>query len=102
MPEDLTGWMALLVALALGYAMGRAGGRRAAERERLLDTPAPRIQPPPKALAAIKAELAAGNKIEAIRLMREATGMDLKASKEAVEAMEGGGQGFGAPAAGPR
>jgi ribosomal protein L7/L12 len=102
MPQDLTGWLALLFGVALGYAMGRAGGRRAAERERLLDTPRPKVQPSPEALAEIQAALAAGDKIAAIKLTREATGMELKASKEAVEAIEGGDQGFGAPAAGPR
>lgn len=42
----------------------------------------------PATRARIEGELAGGNKIAAIRLMREATGMGLKDSKEAVEAME--------------
>ena len=36
----------------------------------------------------IESAIAAGRKIEAIKLMRDATGMGLKESKEAVEAME--------------
>lgn len=36
----------------------------------------------------IESAIAAGRKIEAIKLLREATGMGLQESKEAVEAME--------------
>ncbi len=39
--------------------------------------------------AAIEAALRADHKIEAIKLYREATGADLKASKDAVESMLG-------------
>lgn len=42
----------------------------------------------PQNMLAVGAALASGNKIEAIKLLREATGLDLKASKEAVERME--------------
>ncbi|MEQ1859247.1 MAG: ribosomal protein L7/L12 [Chthoniobacteraceae bacterium] len=42
----------------------------------------------PQQLAAIRAALAAGNKIEAIKLLREATGLGLAEAKEAVEKME--------------
>ena len=42
----------------------------------------------PDSLSAVAAALRAGNKIEAIKLYRQATGADLKASKDAVEAME--------------
>ena len=41
----------------------------------------------PEALAAIRGELARGNKINAIKLMREATGLGLAEAKQAVEAM---------------
>lgn len=41
-------------------------------------------------LDAISAALRAGNKIEAIKLHREATGFGLKESKEEVEAIEAG------------
>lgn len=43
----------------------------------------------PDKLAAVRGELARGNKIAAIKLFREATGLGLKESKDAVEAMEG-------------
>jgi hypothetical protein len=45
--------------------------------------PNPEIQ-----AARIKEEIFAGNKIQAIKLHRELTGMGLKESKDAVEAME--------------
>ena len=56
--------------------------------------PAP--EPPPPApptldegtLESIRAALKRGNKIEAIKLYREATGLGLKASKDFVEAMK--------------
>jgi hypothetical protein len=41
----------------------------------------------PEALTAIRSELAHGNKINAIKLMREATGLGLAEAKQAVEAM---------------
>ena len=41
-------------------------------------------------LAAIRRQLAAGNKIEAIKTLRAATGLDLTAAKNAVEAIESG------------
>jgi hypothetical protein len=43
----------------------------------------------PDSQSAISAALRGGNKIEAIKLYRAATGADLKTSKDAVEAMEG-------------
>lgn len=43
----------------------------------------------PDSESAVAAALRAGNKIEAIKLYRQATGADLLTSKEAVEAMEG-------------
>ena len=43
----------------------------------------------PESQSAIAAALRDGNKIGAIKLYREATGADLKASKDAVEAMQG-------------
>ena len=38
-------------------------------------------------LAGIKAAMDSGNKIEAIKLLREGSGLGLKESKEAIEAM---------------
>lgn len=42
----------------------------------------------PQVMLQIGAALAGGNKIEAIKLLREATGLDLKASKDAIERMD--------------
>ncbi len=42
----------------------------------------------PQAMLAVGAALAAGNKIEAIKLLRDATGLGLKESKDAVERMK--------------
>lgn len=86
-----------LVVLAVGYILGRRG-----RREGDLSGPpamgavrpsiAPSLRPAapggeldPSTRALIEAELAAGRKIEAIKLLREATGMGLKDAKEAVE-----------------
>jgi len=43
----------------------------------------------PEVLAAIREELARGNKINAIKLLRDATKCGLKEAKDAVEAMQG-------------
>jgi large subunit ribosomal protein L7/L12 len=50
-------------------------------------TPAPFLVIQPDVRTRIDAALKAGNKIEAIKLMREATGMGLAEAKAAVEAM---------------
>lgn len=47
--------------------------------------------PYPDMPAAVKAALDRGQKIEAIKLLREATGLGLKEAKDAVEHMEAGG-----------
>jgi ribosomal protein L7/L12 len=93
MPQDATGWFVVLAALALGYVLGRASGRGAAQRDGLMAAPKPAsgTKPSPEALAAVQAALAAGNKIAAIKLLREASGLGLKEAKDAVERMPGGG-----------
>ncbi len=53
------------------------------ESARLMNTPVP-----PDQLAAIQDCIFHGQKIQAIKLHRQATGFGLKESKEAVEAME--------------
>jgi hypothetical protein len=58
--------------------------------------------PPSGELEAVREALRRGNKIGAIKLYREATGLGLKEAKDAVEAMESGGSpgspaGSGAP-----
>lgn len=77
------------------------GGVDLAEAKKLVDlierlggmpadsgTPVERPELPPEALAQVRAALAAGNKIEAIKLYREHTGLGLKEAKDAVDAME--------------
>jgi len=87
------GWeqaMFLLVWSIVLFRIGVAVGRRSGERD-LSAPPPPSFRMdslPPATKAEIDAALQANRKIEAIRMLREATGMRLKESKEAVEAME--------------
>lgn len=95
-------WGALIALIGWSLFVFWLGRRSAGPRDRDLSGPppsfaTPRSAPPagpapanlsPEALAAIRGELARGNKINAIKLMREATGMGLAESKQAVEAME--------------
>jgi large subunit ribosomal protein L7/L12 len=79
----LTGF-ALLAILSL-----RRGGGEMVERQRRAE-PAPPVRLPSDRLAVlgsaeVRAALAAGNKIEAIKLVRESTGLGLKESKDLVE-----------------
>ena len=88
----------MLLLLLLGFVLGS----RLREGRDLMAPPmarpimpraAPAPQSGPTALSpdsqsAIAGALRNGNKIEAIKLYRHATGADLKASKDAVEAME--------------
>ena len=48
------------------------------------------MAPSPLPPSDVQAALRAGHRIDAIRLMREATGMGLKEAKDAVEAFESG------------
>lgn len=75
-----------LALFALGWFVGRSSSRRA-----LSGRSAPMrsfTELGPAIRAEIESAIAQGHKIEAIKLLREATGMGLKESKEAVEAME--------------
>jgi hypothetical protein len=106
MPQNLTAWIVVIVALALGFVLGRLSGRGGERRDDLMGLPrqqanspfqsAPRMvtqtaaQPSAEALKAVRAELAAGNTIAAIKLLREATGLGLREAKDAVERMERG------------
>lgn len=103
MPQDVTGWMIVIAALALGFALGRIRGGGGERRDVLIGLPrqtanspfqsAPRMvtqtaaQPSTEALKAVRAELAAGNQIAAIKLLREATGLGLKEAKDEVDRM---------------
>jgi hypothetical protein len=96
------GWgaaAALLAVVALAFWLGRATAR--GERGDLSGPPAgmpPRAMAgtavdaaglPPEQLGAIRDAIARGNKIAAIKLMREATGLGLAEAKQAVEALGG-------------
>jgi large subunit ribosomal protein L7/L12 len=94
--------VAIVAGVLIGFLM-----RRRAPRQDLSGTPAPpplrplapfRSAAPPQGgppltteqVMAVEAALAQGNKIAAIKLLREATGLGLKESKDAVERMGGG------------
>ena len=92
------------IALRIGFTLGRKADDRgdlSGVRHNPVAPPPPRPAATPGAsagdtpqgmthaqLAEIQRELAAGHKITAIKLYREATGMGLAESKNAVEAME--------------
>lgn len=89
----------LIAGFAFGYGKGRARSRDGLDRGRLDRppptmpvSPAPLPQGPatlsPEARARIHDALRGGNKIHAIKMMREETGMGLAEAKTAVEAME--------------
>ncbi len=93
----IIGWQeAALFAAALyiAFRIGCVVGRNRRDKRDLSQPPATaglRASPaslPRETRTAIEAALADGRKIDAIRMLREATGMGLKDSKEAVEAME--------------
>lgn len=95
------GWGTLIALIGWSLFAFWLGRRSAGNRERDLSGPPPSfamLRPSPsagpapaalspEALAAIRSELARGNKINAIKLMREATGLGLAEAKQAVEAM---------------
>lgn len=79
----------LLLLAALVARRGRrdplTGGQRPAYRA---TRPAPVVALPAETEAQVRALIAAGRKIDAIKLARDATGMGLKESKDLVETME--------------
>ena len=82
---------ALLGALAWTFVVYRLGvyvGRNSDERPGLSGPPVPPRPLPADVRTQVLDALAAKQKIEAIRLAREATGMGLKDAKLTVEAME--------------
>ena len=85
-----------LVILMLGWLLLRRGG---GDRDLLAPPPALRAAPPPRPAAAsaaggvpgdVQALLAGGNKIAAVKLMREAYVLSLGEAKDLVEAIERG------------
>jgi large subunit ribosomal protein L7/L12 len=80
----------LLLALILRPARRRdplMGGQPPIARTRKPPPPAAATLPP-ETEAQVRVLLAAGRKIEAIKLARDATGLGLKQTKELVESME--------------
>lgn len=87
------------IGIIIGLTLrGRTAGRdlSAPPRDLMASAAPPRSAPagstghpplPPEAAARIGEALAKGNKIEAIKLLREASGLGLKEAKDAVEAM---------------
>jgi len=95
------GWGALVALIGWSLLAFWLGRRSVVRGDRDLSGPPPSFAAPrpvpaavpaaaglsPEALAAIHGELARGNKINAIKLMREATGLGLAEAKQAVEVM---------------
>ncbi|MCB2079256.1 MAG: ribosomal protein L7/L12 [Novosphingobium sp.] len=82
-------WTAIV--LRIGFAWG-ARYRRGDDRMRL-DRPPPSVSAPPRNVPPgetgdVEAALLAGRKIDAIRILRDSTGLGLKEAKEEVERME--------------
>jgi len=81
----------LLVGWALRASRGRdplmGGGQRTRlAASRVAGSPAPVL--PPEIVEQVRGQIAAGRKIEAIKLAREATHCGLKEAKDLVESME--------------
>lgn len=93
--------IALVAVAVAGYLLGRARGAAAARREFASPNADLRLPPPEMppvlpagagldgaARARISQALASRNKIEAIKLYRQATGLGLKESKDAIDLWE--------------
>lgn len=80
-----------LVVLAIGYTLGRNSAGRSDLTEPPPGTTAPRraLNLPSEIEAEIEAALRDNRKIEAIKILRDASDMDLKEAKEAIEARTG-------------
>ncbi|MEJ2410452.1 MAG: ribosomal protein L7/L12 [Novosphingobium sp.] len=84
------GWPLIILAALAVFVLGWIVGRGANGTRDLSGPPAIRAftEVGPAIRTEIESAIAAGRKIEAIKLLRDATGMGLKESKDAVEAME--------------
>ncbi len=88
--------MPVLIAIGAGLLVAfflLRGGARGKERDSLMDVSAAaprssaRAAPPQDIEAQVRILLAKGEKIEAIKLVREATGLGLKEAKDYVEGL---------------
>ena len=78
--------LAFVVLLALAFAR-RSGGRRDLIRPPAAAAAARPAELPPELEAQVRVLMAERRKIDAIRLIRAQTGVDLKSAKEAAERM---------------
>jgi large subunit ribosomal protein L7/L12 len=79
------------IAFAIGFVVGRTTAAGITVRDATRDPPPAAVALDDDAFAAqLLVHLAAGHKIEAIKLYRERTGLGLKEAKDAVEALERG------------
>lgn len=90
-------WIVTAVVALLAYGIGWAAGSRRARRAALPPAPAGRVIEPPANVATeiyderraeIGRLIAEGNKIAAIKLYRDSTGVGLKEAKDAVDYWE--------------
>ena len=91
-PLWLIGLTALAFLVLLRLAFSRRGGGDMLDRQRRAAPPAlaPTEEAALRARPDVAAALASGSKIEAIKALREASGLGLKEAKELVERWEGG------------
>ena len=81
-------WIGALVGVVVGFVLGRltAPSGERTELPRPMGTQS--VRPPATPDQEVDALLRAGRKIEAIKLVRERTGLGLKAAKDLVEERE--------------
>jgi large subunit ribosomal protein L7/L12 len=78
-------WQSLVLGLVIGLFVGLAMGRSRSSTPAA--PPAPARPLSPDQIAHVRALAASGQKIEAIKAYREATGVGLKQSKEFVDSL---------------
>lgn len=103
MPKE---YVFLLAGLAMGFLLGWLAGRRLSPETPVIPSVEPVVAPqaeeaaiklvvngntvevPPTAMADIQGFIQSGQKIEAIKALREATGMNLAAAKSVIASLE--------------
>ena len=90
----LSHWQPLLLALALGFVLGRLTAKSPIERDRERREHDAAIrkfrsQMKPELVAQVRALIRDNRKIEAIKLVREQMSIGLKQAKDLVETIEG-------------